>query len=141
MVSRESTGVKPNPTLAAIPLSNMFDNVEQMETPMEIRLGEFEQLVLLALVRLGEDAYGVAVQREIAERTGRVTSFATVYTALARLEAKGLVKAHLGEATPERGGRRKKFFTLHASGRRAVSASLRALRTMTGGLDASWEAP
>ena len=108
---------------------------------MEHRLGEFEQLVLLALVRLGDEAYGVSVQREIADRTGRVTSFATVYTTLARLEAKGFVTARLGEATPERGGRRKKYFALRAAGRRAVSASLSALRTMTHGLDASWEAP
>jgi PadR family transcriptional regulator PadR len=108
---------------------------------VEHRLGEFEQLVLLALVRLGDGAYGVAVQREIAERTSREVSFATVYTTLARLEAKELVRTHLGDATPERGGRRKKYFALNAAGRRAVTASLHALRTMTRGLDARWEAP
>ncbi len=108
---------------------------------MEPRLGEFEQLVMLALVRLGDDAYGVAVQREIAGRTGRSTGFATVYTTLARLEGKGLVASRLGDPTPERGGRRKKYFVLLAAGRRAVRESLRTLRTMTRGLDASWGAP
>jgi PadR family transcriptional regulator len=106
-----------------------------------IRLGEFEQLVLLALVQLGEDAYGVPVQREIAQRTGRAVAFGTVYTTLARLEAKGLVSSRLGDPTPERGGRRKKYFEVTVAGRCAVRASLRALRTMTRGLDPSWEAP
>jgi PadR family transcriptional regulator, regulatory protein PadR len=108
---------------------------------VENRLGEVEQLVLLALLRLGEHAYGVAVQKEIAERTGRATSFGTIYTTLARLERKGLVTAHLGDPTPERGGRRKRFFALSADGRRAVSTSLRLLRTMTRGLGESWQLP
>ena len=105
------------------------------------RLGEVELLVLLALVSLGENAYGVAVQKELARRTRRATSFGTVYTTLARLEAKGLVDARLGDPTPERGGRRKKYFRLLPAGRRAVAASLRLLRTMTRGLGASWQAP
>src|SRR5215207_1079321 len=105
---------------------------------MEARLAELEQLVLLALVRLGDDAYGVAVQREIARRTGRDTSFGTVYATLARLEAKGLVASRLGESTPERGGRRKKYFSPLPAGLKALRSSLRALRTMTRGLDATW---
>jgi DNA-binding PadR family transcriptional regulator len=112
-----------------------------MERPVEIRLAGFEQLVLLALLRLGDDAYGVAIQKEIARRTGRATSFGTVYTTLGRLESKGLVASRLGDPTPERGGRGKKYFQLLPNGRRAVSASLRALRTMTRGLDASWQIP
>jgi DNA-binding PadR family transcriptional regulator len=112
-----------------------------MDRPVDLRLGELEQLVLLALVRLGPDAYGVAVQREIARRTGRDLSFGTIYATLARLEVKGMVAARLGDPTPERGGRRKKFFALRPAGRRAVRASLKAIRTMTHGLDASWQAP
>jgi DNA-binding PadR family transcriptional regulator len=104
-------------------------------------VGEFELLVLLALIQLDDDAYGVAVQREIARRTGRDVAFATVYTTLNRLEEKELVTSRLGEATAERGGRRKKFFAIRPAGRSAVRASLRALRTMTRGLDASWEIP
>jgi PadR family transcriptional regulator, regulatory protein PadR len=73
-------------------------------------LGEFEQIVLLACLRLGEGAYTVAVVDEIARRTGREASHAAVYVALRRLEEKGLVSSQLGEATPERGGRPKRFF-------------------------------
>jgi len=108
---------------------------------MPPRLGELEQLVLLALLRLGDRAYGVAVQHEIATRAKRALSFATIYTTLNRLEGKGLVKSRLGEATAVRGGRRKTYFSLSAAGREAVKDSLRALRTMTRGLGAAWEAP
>ena len=108
---------------------------------MDLRLGEFEQLVLLALVRLGDEAYGVAVHAEIARRTGRETSFGTVYTTLARLEEKGLITSRMGDPTPERGGRRKKYFLMLPAGLRALRASLHAIRTMMRGLDASWERP
>ena len=108
---------------------------------MSANLGEFEQLVLLALAQLGDDAYGVAVKHEIARRTRRATTFGTVYSTLARLEEKGFVVARIGEPTPERGGRRKKYFAISPAGRRAVQRSLRALRTMARGLDASWETP
>ncbi len=108
---------------------------------MAEHLGELEQLVLLALLRVGDTAYGVAVQREIAERAGRHPSFATVYSTLSRLEDKGLVHARIGEPSPERGGRRKRYFLLTGSGRRALRASLDAVRGMTRGLDASWDTP
>jgi PadR family transcriptional regulator PadR len=104
-------------------------------------LGELEQLVLLALLRLGDDAYGVAVQEEIAGRAGRKMSFGTVYKTLGRLETKGLLTTRVGEPTPERGGRRKKFFVINAAGRRELQRSLVALRTMARGLDAVWEGP
>ena len=108
---------------------------------MTPRLGELEQLVLLALLRLGHQAYGVAVQREIAARTGRTLSFATIYTTLGRLESKGLIAARLGEATAERGGRRKTYYTVSKDGRQAVKDSLQTLRTMTRGLGPAWESP
>ena len=108
---------------------------------MPSRLGELEQLVLLALLRLNDRAYGVAVQREIATRAHRQLSFATIYTTLNRLEGKGLVSTRLGEATAERGGRRKTYYSLSTAGREAVKSSLKALRTMTAGLGAAWEAP
>ncbi len=106
-----------------------------------INLGELEQLVLLAIVRLGDEAYGVTIRREIAVRTRRDLSFGSVYTALNRLEGKGLLASHLGDPTPERGGRRKKHYTISAAGRRALQRSLHAIRTMTRGIDASWETP
>lgn len=105
---------------------------------MPATLGELEQLVLLALVRLGDDAYGVSVHDAIRTRTDRELAFATIYTTLVRLEAKGFVDSWIGDPTPERGGRAKKHFTLTAAGRAALKRSLGDLRAMTQGLDASW---
>lgn len=108
---------------------------------MERNLGELEQLVLLALMRIGDGAYGVSVQRELEERTGRSPTFATVYTTLGRLEAKGLVESSVGEPTPERGGRAKKHFAVTGAGRAALKRSFNELRAMTQGLGGSWSVP
>lgn len=108
---------------------------------METNLGEFEQLILLALIRLGPDGYGVAVQREIQLRARRRIAFGTVYAALARLEVKGFAASRLGEPTAERGGRRKRYFTILPAGRRAVERTVQAMRRMTQGIDAVWEKP
>lgn len=97
-------------------------------------LGEFEQLVLLALLRLGTEAYGVAIRDEIERQTGRSVALGAVYTTLLRLENKRMVAARLGEPTPQRGGRRKKYYRALASGRRELAASIEALRSMTRGL-------
>jgi PadR family transcriptional regulator, regulatory protein PadR len=104
-------------------------------------LGEFEQLVLLALVRLGTEAYGVAIRDEIEQRTGRNVALGAVYTTLLRLEDKRLVATRLGEPTPQRGGRRKKYYRPLVAGRRELAASLEALRSMTRGLNPGFEAP
>ena len=104
-------------------------------------LGEFEQLVLLALLRLGQDAYGMTVQQELVRRSGRRAGLGTVYTTLARLEEKGLIRARWGEPTAERGGRRKKHFEVLPHGKQALQRSLTALRRMTAGLDAITGAP
>lgn len=105
---------------------------------MERNLGELEQLVMLALVRLGADAYGVSVHHEIQQRTGRDMSFATIYTTLSRLEAKGCIRSLVGEPTQQRGGRAKRHFVLTPDGQLVLQRSLRALRTMTRGLAAKW---
>ncbi|MGE0352015.1 MAG: PadR family transcriptional regulator [Gemmatimonadales bacterium] len=104
-------------------------------------LGEFEQLVLLALLQLGGEAYGVRVRQDLERRAGRRVSLGTVYTTLNRLEAKGLIRSRIGDPTPERGGRRKKHYVVVSAGRRALRVSLTALRRMTRGLDAALEAP
>jgi PadR family transcriptional regulator, regulatory protein PadR len=101
-------------------------------------LGEFEQLVLLALLRLGDGAYGMAVRREIEERAERGVSIGAVYATLDRLEEKGLVRSRLGEASDARGGRAKKCFTITAAGARALEKSQQALRQMLEGLPARW---
>ncbi len=97
-------------------------------------LGEFEQLVLLALVRLGDEAYGVTVHEQLERRAGREVALGAVYKTLARLEAKRLVAARIGEPTAERGGRRKRYYRVTPVGRRALSRSLAALHRMTAGL-------
>jgi PadR family transcriptional regulator, regulatory protein PadR len=101
-------------------------------------LGEFEQLVLLALLRLGEGAYGMAVRREIEARAERDVSIGAVYATLDRLEEKGLVKSKLGEASDARGGRVKKCFSITAAGARALEKSQQAFRQMLEGLPARW---
>jgi DNA-binding PadR family transcriptional regulator len=98
-------------------------------------LGEFEHIVVLALIRLGDQAYGVTVRQEIEVRTAREVSIGAVYATLDRLERKGYVKSQLGDPTPERGGRSKRFFRVTAQGASAVNRTHRALQRMTEGLD------
>src|SRR6202044_3394352 len=98
-------------------------------------LGEFEHVIMLALLRLDDRAYGVTVRQEIEFRTKREVSIGAVYATLDRLEAKGYVKSRLGEPTPERGGRSKRFFRVTAKGVTAVNRTHRALQSMTDGLD------
>ena len=104
-------------------------------------LGELEQVVMLAILRVGEDAYGVPILAEIERETGRDLALATVYKTLSRLEEKGLVSARVGEPTPLRGGRRKRYFAVTAQGRRALAQSLGALRRLARGLEIGWDAP
>jgi PadR family transcriptional regulator, regulatory protein PadR len=106
--------------------------------PPFVPIGEFEQLVLIALIRLRERAYSVAIRHEIAERTGRDVSLGAVYKTLERLEIKGYVSTSVGDPTPERGGRRKKFFHIEPAGARVLDDSLRALQRMTAGLAWKW---
>jgi PadR family transcriptional regulator, regulatory protein PadR len=97
-------------------------------------LGEFEHIVVLALLRLEDQAYGVTVRQEIEFRTKREVSIGAVYATLGRLETKGYVKSHFGDPTPERGGRSKRFFRVTARGIAAVNRTHRALQSMTDGL-------
>jgi DNA-binding PadR family transcriptional regulator len=97
-------------------------------------LGSLEQIVLLALIRLGENAYGMTVRREIAERTGRDLSIGAVYATLERLESKRFVTSTVGDPTPERGGRAKRIFRISADGERALRSTNDAMRKMTAGL-------
>ncbi|WP_233245808.1 PadR family transcriptional regulator [Marinicauda salina] len=102
-------------------------------------LGEFEILVLAAVMRLGPEAYGVAVREEIAARAARDVAIGAVYATLDRLEAKGLVTARLGEATARRGGRAKKYFDVTAEGARRLQESAAAMGRMLDGV-VSWTA-
>lgn len=98
-------------------------------------LGEFEHIVILALLRLAGRAYGVTVRQEIEARIGREVSIGAIYATLDRLETKGYVKSQFGEPTPERGGRSKRFFHVTGKGMSAVNRTHRAVQSMTQGLD------
>jgi DNA-binding PadR family transcriptional regulator len=98
-------------------------------------LGEFEQLVLIAVVRLDADAYGATIRREIEARTGRRLSISAVYTTLERLEMKGALRSWIGEPTAERGGRRRKHFALQPAGARALRVAYCAYTGMAAGLE------
>ena|SRR6202041_143179 len=100
-----------------------------------LSLGEFEQLVLLATLRLGDSAYGVTIRSEIASCTGREPAPGALYTTLDRMEEKGIVRSRLGDATPQRGGRAKRYFALTKAGRGALVKAQRAYQSLLEGLD------
>ena len=97
-------------------------------------LGSFELMVMLTLMRLGENAYGVPISETIEQQTGRDISLGSVYATLDRLERKGLVSSTVGEPTPERGGRAKRYFRLTAKGLRSVRETRRLLNKLWHGL-------
>jgi DNA-binding PadR family transcriptional regulator len=98
-------------------------------------LGEFEQLVLLAIVRLQHEAYGSTIRREIEERTDRSIAIGALYTALDRLERKGYVGSNLSDPTPQRGGRAKKYFRIRPAGAAALRRSREAMTRMWAGVE------
>ena len=98
-------------------------------------LGEFEQLVLLAIARLGEQAYAVPIANEIERHTGRAVSQAAVYVVLRRLEKKGLVSSLLADPTPERGGRAKRYYELEQGALSQLRESRDALLSMWKGVE------
>src|ERR1700747_2949046 len=97
-------------------------------------LGTFDLMILLALMRLGDAAYGVPISREIEKTSGGVVALATLYATLTRLEEKGLVSSRLGEPTAERGGRAKRYFRVTAKGLREVRRAQRTLTTLWTGV-------
>ena len=97
-------------------------------------MGEFEQIVLLAIVRLGEEAYGVTIRAEIEVCTGKAPAPGALYTTLDRLEDKGFLSSRLGDPTPQRGGRAKRFFTITASGIEAVARAQRSYQNLLRGI-------
>ena len=97
-------------------------------------LGEFEQIVMLAILRLRENAYGMRIRTEIKDVGGRNASLGAVYTTLERLEDKGMLSSKVGEATESRAGRAKKYFKVTAAGAAALRASLRSTESLKQGL-------
>jgi DNA-binding PadR family transcriptional regulator len=101
-----------------------------------LALGEFEQVILFAMLRLEGEAHGAAIALEIESRTGRRVSPGALYTVLERLEAKGLVASWIGDSTPERGGRRRKVYRLLPEGARALREWYSGIRAMAAGMTA-----
>jgi PadR family transcriptional regulator PadR len=97
-------------------------------------LENFDLMLLLALMRLGEGAYGVTIAQELEQQTGREVVVASVYARLERLQERGLVKSSLGDSTPERGGRAKRYFRITATGIREVRDTRRSLLNLWKGL-------
>jgi PadR family transcriptional regulator len=97
-------------------------------------VGEFEQLVLLAIMRLGDDAYGMRLRREIEDRTGRNVSPGSIYTVLERLESRLLVASELGEPVPGRRGRPRRYYRLTDPGLQSIARSYRSIARMTSGM-------
>ena len=102
--------------------------------PIRSYLGELELMVLLALVRLGDEAYGVPIADELLHLAGREVALGSIYAALDRLERKAFVNSLLGERTPERGGRAKRYFRITPGGVRALKMSRNALTALWSGL-------
>ena len=95
-------------------------------------LGRFEHFILLAVIRLGEEAYGMTIRRELAEHTGRDVAVGAIYTALARLERRSLVQSWLGQPTAERGGKAKRHYRVLADGKKALAKAEAALNGLAG---------
>jgi PadR family transcriptional regulator PadR len=93
-------------------------------------LGEFELMILLAILHLGDQAYGVPIARELERHRGREVSVGSVYAALERLETKGLIASSLGDPTPERGGKAKRYFRVNREGMRQVNETRRVLTSL-----------
>src|SRR5262245_41971217 len=97
-------------------------------------ISNFELMVLLALIRLGDEAYGVPIAREIEEHSGHEVAFGSIYAALDRLQRRGFAASSVGDPTPERGGRAKKYFRITSSGMKVVSETHRTLMSLSKGI-------
>ena len=105
------------------------------------RLGEFEQLALLAVLRLGDQAHGAGIQAELEQTAGRDASISAIYITLTRLEGKGMVTSWLGEPAEVRGGKARRFFQVEPAGALALDRSRGQLLKMWDGLEARMESP
>jgi DNA-binding PadR family transcriptional regulator len=106
-----------------------------------IYLGEFEYAVLLAILRLDEEAYAVPIRELIEERTGRPVARGALYTGLDRLESKGCLRSRMGEATEERGGKPRRYYAVTPAGLKAIRATHESLTNLSRGLEAILEKP
>jgi DNA-binding PadR family transcriptional regulator len=111
---------------------NIVKYIQDYYAPL---IGEFEQVVLLSLLRLGNGTWGAAIRRDIQERIVRDLPVSVVYVTLQRMERKGFVKSYVGEPTKERGGRRRRHYLIDTAGEQALGRSFRSLKKMAEGLE------
>jgi PadR family transcriptional regulator, regulatory protein PadR len=121
------------PTKAIVRIAYFLYNIKHMKKDQD-PLGALEHIVLLAVMGLGSNAYGVTVRSQIESATGRDISFGAVYATLVRLESKGLIKSSTGEPTAERGGRAKRYFRMTAAGEGALRNAHEIIQKMSAGL-------
>ena len=124
--------VSAKPTLGRVATEHLFAILEEMSK--RSYLGEMELMVLLAVVRLGDDAYGVPISKELLNLAGRDVALGSIYAALDRIQQKGLVTSFLGNPTPERGGRAKRYFRITPGGLRALRMTRTALTNLWSGI-------
>jgi PadR family transcriptional regulator PadR len=122
-------------TNSRLSLHDIHNNVTQIQDYYAPIVGEFEHFILLALVRLGNGAYGAAIRREIRDRTGRDASIGTVYMTLGRLEKKMMIVSYIGNPSPQRGGRRRRHYLIETAGQQALGRAYRAFTKMAEGLE------
>ena len=130
-----SDGFKANPHLERRFYRYILNIVKHIQDYYASILGEFEQVVLLTLLRLGNGTWGAAIRRDIRERLGRDLPVSVVYVTLQRLEKKGMVRSYVGNPTAERGGRRRRHYLIDTPGEQALGRSFRAFKKLTEGLD------
>ena len=131
-----SDGFNRNQRLSCIFLPDILNIVKDIQDYFAPLIGEFEQVVLLSLLRLGNGTWGAAIRRDIQDRIGRELPVSVVYVTLQRMERKGFVKSYVGEPTKERGGRRRRHYLLDTLGEQALGRSFRAVKKMAEGLEA-----
>jgi PadR family transcriptional regulator PadR len=112
----------------------ILNNVRHIQDYYSPVLGEFEQLVLMSLLRLGNGAYGALIRRDIEERARREVAIGTLYMTLGRLEQKNMVVSYVGSPTPERGGRRRRHYLIDTAGEQALGRAYRTFQAMSEGL-------
>ena len=106
---------------------------------VDAALSEIELSVLVAVKRLGDEAYGLRIRDDIASRSGQSLSLSNVYATLTRLEERGVVRSTMGDPSPERGGRRKRLYAVTAAGKTAIAANYRAFKALVADLEASFK--
>lgn len=130
-----SHGFKRKTWLSRRKFTYILNIVKHIQDYYASILGEFEQVVLLTLLRLGNGAWGAAIRRDVQDRLGRELPVSVVYVTLQRLEKKGMVRSYIGEPSNERGGRRRRHYLIDTPGEQALGRSYRAFRKLTEGLE------